>query len=180
MIRRLKTLFVALLTVVSTAAALVPAHADVVLKTDPDDSPSYLDIKQQTAGHGKGARLQHSVTTFEPWSSRRLGDCTRFHLQFPDAHRVIAISWRGGELKARMDNPWISPAPTIGYPKVWRTDARTVMVSFQREKLGDVGESYKWRAVTWTPREGCPKDHGSAYRAWIDAARNRYSYIHRL
>lgn len=178
---RLRSLSVALLAVVALAPApTTSASADELVRSDANDTPGYLDIDQLTAGHSKGERLKHSITTFDKWSSRQLGDCAELKVQLPDAKRVITIFRRSGELRARMDNPWVSPSQTVAHPKVWRRDAKTVVVSFRRSKLGDVEESYMWRATTVGPTsQRCPKGDGD-YGVVVDAAPDRYSFIHRI
>ena len=164
------------------AAALfsgATATADTAILADAKDSQGFLDIKKTRAAHGQGARLKHSISTYATWRPRHL-DCASFGFVFPDQDRYLAIFWRKGELHARISDHSDSGNPSVvGYPRIWRRDDRTVVVSFRRAHLGRGLESYRWRAVAGSPSEPCPPE-GSGYGIAVDKAPDKWNERHSL
>jgi hypothetical protein len=87
---------------------------------------------------------------------------------------------RNGELRARMsDSSRPGNTRIVGYPKVWRRDSRTVVVSFRRSRLERGIESYRWRAVSAAPKNPCP-ERGVDYGSFLDKAPDKWNAHHSL
>lgn len=159
----------------------ISSQADQMVISDENDSRGFLDIRATGASHGHDGRLKHTITTFEPWRSRKLGQCASFGLIFPQQDRDIAIFWRKGSLHARLVDRRTTDAKVLGHPRVWRRDRRTVTISIRRSKLGVRGlDSYRWRAVSGAPPDRCPDPGVTDYGINVDRAPDQTHAVHNL
>ena len=124
------------------------AAADKVTVRDKEENLGFADIAKVSHGHSErpdgSPRIRHTITLHERWRSRELcytGRDIEIHIR--DTNRTIVIYYRE-KLQARvydLDRPKNS---TVGWPRVWRTDRKSVTVSLRQALLGNVGESYRW------------------------------------
>ena len=153
------------------------ASADTTIISDANDSSGFLDIEKAGATHGRGGKLKHSVIMYSTWRSRDLR-CASVDLFFPDQRRSLSIDWRDGHLRARMsEETGPGDARTVGHPRVWRRDRRTVVTSFRRSLLGGSPGTYRWRAVAGSPVDPCPAPD---YVIDVDKAPDRWNKTHSI
>jgi hypothetical protein len=138
---------------VFTVALVVVANAQADTKriSDGNDVSGRLDIRSASHGHA-GARLVHRISTFGTWGARlvRQSGNNLFSLEISTdgdrrPERVVLIYSRNGHMTAdvfRLSGANLIP---VGSASASRPNARTVLVSIQRSRLGDPGQ-YRWSA----------------------------------
>ena len=170
-----------LVSLVAILLAVGMAKADVVYIADTKDPQTFLDIKEAGAAHGHDGRIKHFITTYETWRLRNLR-CGQFGFVFPDQDRYVAIFPKSGELRARMsDSSGAGDTRVVGYPRVWRRDSRTVVVSFKRSRIEQGIDSYRWRAVTAAGEDPCPEPgSGAGYGSFLDKAPDKWNAHHSI
>lgn len=167
-------LAVSILSCISIAA---PAHSAARTITDPDDTPSPLDVRS-VRHFEKGERIFHVVEMYEPWDNSLFGQ--DFVTRERRAHFYLGLYlepgwWYGWEysievmagdcllvrsvgveqpdcqLYASMEpgneDHYDAPARK---PKVWRSDDRTMVIALPRRWLNYYGETTSYFYTTAT------------------------------
>jgi hypothetical protein len=167
------------------AAALLLVTAAPVAGADQvghADKKEYAAFNISLISHGHGhlradgsAWLQHSVRMHRRWRSKRVRRYGGIGVVFPSRNRRIEILYRR-ELRARMTK---DSGRMVGRPQVWRSDRRTITVSFPARWLGRAVQHYNWHALALFSLP-CDDVVNAACAARLDRAPNKGNVRHRL
>ena len=128
-----------------------PAQANVLTRSDGNDTRGPLDIRSASHGHA-GSLVTHTIRTFAPWSKAVVGPRTPnafavFVSTDGDAapERIVLAFSSGGRMVALVVRP---NGSLIGRAAAVKPNGRTVRMSIPRARLGSPA-GYRWQAFSY-------------------------------
>ncbi len=163
--RSVQAMLVLVISVLMMASTGSLATGDEVTVRDNlrRDAGGPLDLAAVSHGH-RGARLVHTLRTYEPWRGRWLrGRTNNIQLTFDRqdggqhrVERVLAVDYFEGELIARMLNVTGDRIRVVGYAKIERPHRRILTLVFpQRLLKRREFDAYRWGAYVFYAGPGC-------------------------
>lgn len=162
-----------LVTVVGLLGIAFSAHADMVAKTDGDDTPGRLDIARIAVKHRSAHPnvFIHKITMQRAWDSSLLKSgfhATRQIRATFDVRRKVGygcigcisereviINFVDGKLRATLYNHLGDPPKRLKSLPVWRPTRRTVAFAVTRKQLRRSDySSYDWGVVSFFEQRG--------------------------
>lgn len=174
-----------LASIMASVILLGSAAADTGSDIDPPTTDGPLDLVGVSHGHNpSGDYLVHKITTKSFWSSNTLqsdGQASR-HIRVPfdvdkgrgyDGYagvteRTVLISFRNGELRAKLYNNLGDPPKHLANLRVWRPNQRTVAFRIRPRQLKRNLDHYWWGVESYYSSGDsfeCPPDDACFDRA---------------
>lgn len=125
------------------------AHGDSASRVDGNDTPGRFDIKVIRGGHTADGTISQSLATYSPWKKRLLRDFSKEFLlefRFLGRRRTLYVKIaRDKSLYGELEN---ARGEVVGYAKTFKSDRRTIQVSFPARLLAPNLDIYRWRAMS--------------------------------